>query len=231
MLRRICVAHSTGGLVASLWVNRHPDAFDALILNSPWLEMQGSYLVRYAAAGVLEPLARLRPGPSCTCRKWTTTGARISRRPTATGTCTRSGARRFPSRSRAGWITAVMAGHARGGRGLDIKVPVLVLASKTSHLGTGFDESMLHHEAVLDVQRGARAFPAAWARRSPMRWLTAPCTTCSPRCPARARRPTRRSTAGAPATCRAPGPGAWPRASLPKARAPPPVAGLSTAPP
>ncbi|OIH84393.1 hypothetical protein BLJ79_12385 [Arthrobacter sp. UCD-GKA] len=148
----ICVAHSTGGLVASLWVNRHPDAFQALILNSPWLEMQGSYLVRYAAQGVVEPIARRRPRAKLHLPELDNYWRSMSRQ--AQGSWDLHPLWRpavaFPVT--AGWITAVMAGHREVSRGLDIKVPVLVLTSKTSHLGTNFDESMLHHDSVLEVQ-------------------------------------------------------------------------------
>jgi alpha-beta hydrolase superfamily lysophospholipase len=148
----ICVAHSTGGLVASLWVNRHPGAFDALILNSPWLEMQGSYLVRYAAQGVVEPIARRRPRAKLHLPELDNYWRTMSRQ--ANGSWDLHPVWRpavsFPVT--AGWITAVMAGHREVAKGLDIDVPVLVLTSKTSHLGTGFDLSMLHHDSVLEVQ-------------------------------------------------------------------------------
>lgn len=36
----LLMGHSTGGLVASLWADRHPDVLSGLILNSPWLELQ-----------------------------------------------------------------------------------------------------------------------------------------------------------------------------------------------
>jgi alpha-beta hydrolase superfamily lysophospholipase len=147
----VCVAHSTGGLIASLWVNRNPEAFDALILNSPWLEMQGSYLVRYAAQGVVEPIARRRPRAKLHLPELDNYWRSLSRlahghwdlhplwRPQIA----------FPVT--AGWITAVMAGHREVARGLDIRIPILVLTSKTTHLGTSFDEAMLHSDSVLEV--------------------------------------------------------------------------------
>jgi alpha-beta hydrolase superfamily lysophospholipase len=55
------MAHSTGALVAALWAERRAGAVDSLILNSPWLELQGSSVVRSAAAGILEPVVRFRP--------------------------------------------------------------------------------------------------------------------------------------------------------------------------
>ncbi|NUP59654.1 MAG: alpha/beta hydrolase, partial [Pseudarthrobacter sp.] len=55
------MGHSTGGLVAALWTSRHPETVSQLVLNSPWLEMHGSSLVRRAASGMIRPVARFRP--------------------------------------------------------------------------------------------------------------------------------------------------------------------------
>ncbi|PQZ93856.1 lysophospholipase [Arthrobacter sp. MYb227] len=148
----VCVAHSTGGLIASLWVNRNPKAFSALILNSPWLEMQGSYLVRYATQGLLEPIAKRRPRASLHLPEFDNYWRSLSRlgrgswdlhprwRPPVS----------FPPT--AGWMTAILAGHRLVAKGLDIKIPILVLTSRTTHLGTSFDESMLHNDTVIEVQ-------------------------------------------------------------------------------
>jgi pimeloyl-ACP methyl ester carboxylesterase len=38
----VVLRHSTGGLVASLWAARNSDRVDALVLNSPWLDLPGS---------------------------------------------------------------------------------------------------------------------------------------------------------------------------------------------
>ncbi|WP_411733852.1 alpha/beta hydrolase [Paeniglutamicibacter sp.] len=147
----ICVAHSTGGLVASLWVNRHPEAFEALILNSPWLELQGSYLVRYAAQGVVEPIARRRPRAKLHLPELDNYWRSMSRQALGAWDLHPRWRPQISFPATAGWITAVMAGHREVARGLDIKVPVLVLTSKTSHLGTSFDESMLHSDSVIEV--------------------------------------------------------------------------------
>jgi pimeloyl-ACP methyl ester carboxylesterase len=56
----VLLGHSTGGLVLSLWASRHPEAADAVILNSPWLEFQIAP-VRAAIAPMVELQARIRP--------------------------------------------------------------------------------------------------------------------------------------------------------------------------
>jgi alpha-beta hydrolase superfamily lysophospholipase len=59
---------------------------------------------------------------------------------------------------RAGWLRAVLAGHARVARGLGIQVPILVLLSAGSANGLFWSEDMRRTDAVLDVAIiGARA--------------------------------------------------------------------------
>ena len=55
------MAHSTGGLIGACGRTGIPGGSRALVLNSPWLETQGSGLVRRAAGAVLDPVSRLRP--------------------------------------------------------------------------------------------------------------------------------------------------------------------------
>lgn len=149
------MAHSTGGLVAALWVADRPGAVDALVLNSPWLALQ-------ASAG-LETVARSLIG--------------LARRPTQaiplpdSGFYARSinaelggewtfdlGLKQHPSfQVRAGWAQAIMAGHARVAKGLDLDLPVLMMISDHSNFRRVWDDDMLAADTVLDVRRLARA--------------------------------------------------------------------------
>ena len=59
----IVSAHSTGGLTVSLWAHeRRPSELLAMVLNSPWFDMQGSAWLRSPAARVaIERLGTARP--------------------------------------------------------------------------------------------------------------------------------------------------------------------------
>ncbi|WP_285724524.1 alpha/beta hydrolase [Psychromicrobium xiongbiense] len=150
------MGHSTGGLVAALWAARNaerPPQLRAshLMLNSPWLEMHGSSLVRHATYSLVEPLARWRPTARMRLPPrnfyWRSIAAQAGgewdldtglRPPNA-----------FPVR--AGWMSAILAGHARVARGLDITVPILVLMSARSLNGPRWREGMRSADAVLDI--------------------------------------------------------------------------------
>ena len=156
--RLALMGHSTGGLVAVLWASRHQGEVSQLVLNSPWLEMHGSSLVRRAAFGMVGPVARFRPEAVLRLPErgfyWRTISSAADgewaldekyRPPMA-----------FPVR--AGWLSAVLAGHARVARGLDLEMPVLVLLSRGSATGLFWNEEMRRTDAVLDVNViGARA--------------------------------------------------------------------------
>jgi alpha-beta hydrolase superfamily lysophospholipase len=145
------MGHSTGGLVAALWASRHPGAVSQLILNSPWLEMHGSALVRRAASGMVGPVARFRPEAVLRLPPrgfyWRTISS------SADGEWAVDDQYRPPMAFpvRAGWLSAVLAGHAKVARGLNIEVPVLVLLSRGSANGLFWSEEMRRTDAVLDV--------------------------------------------------------------------------------
>lgn len=145
------MGHSTGGLVAALWVSRNPGVVSQLVLNSPWLEMHGSSLVRRAAWTMVEPLARLRPEAVLRLPERGFYWRSISS--SAEGEWTLDDKYRPPMAFpvRAGWLSAVLAGQAQVARGLGIDIPILVLISRASENGLVWNEEMRRTDAVLDV--------------------------------------------------------------------------------
>ncbi|MFJ6078218.1 alpha/beta hydrolase [Pseudarthrobacter sp. NPDC092419] len=145
------MGHSTGGLVAALWASRHPEGLAGLVLNSPWLEMHGSSLVRRAAAGMVGPVARFRPEAVLRLPErgyyWRTISS------AAEGEWNLDDRYRPPMAFpvRAGWLNAVLSGHAQVARGLGLEMPVLVLLSRTSATGLFWSDEMRRADAVLDV--------------------------------------------------------------------------------
>ncbi len=149
----VLLGHSTGGLVVSLWAARHPGRVDALVLNSPWLDLQGSAVVRALGTPVIDALG--------------------SRSPTAVLRLPDSGLyaqalheslggewnydlelKVNPSQPiRVGWLRAIRRGHQRVAAGLDIDVPVLVLASTRSSFARRWSEDLRGVDSVLDVEQ------------------------------------------------------------------------------
>ena len=145
------MGHSTGGLIGALWAHRNPGVVCALVLNSPWLELQGSAVLRNVSTPAITQLARFQPktalpniDPGFYSRTLDiTAGGEWSFdrtwRPTPS----------FPVR--AGWLRAIIAGHAEVARGLTIDVPILMLASTRSVISPRWSEAMRSADVVLDV--------------------------------------------------------------------------------
>ena len=145
-------AHSTGGLVTPLWAHDRQWSVAGLVLNSPWLDLQGSLLLRTAGTKAIDQIGLRRPY--------------LSIRRDVSGFYARSLHRDHdgewdfdlawkPLQSwpvYAGWLRAVRRGHARAHGGLDIKAPVLVLTSAASAHPTEYDASCSSTDIVLEVE-------------------------------------------------------------------------------
>jgi alpha-beta hydrolase superfamily lysophospholipase len=156
----IVVAHSTGGLIVPLWLDRRRAAgrvapVAGLVLNSPWLDLQGKPVLRGPVTQALRVLSKAQPMRT------------FKGLPGVYGRTLHVSAdgeweydlvlkplNGFPVTI--GWLNAVRRGHARLHRGLDVGVPSLVLRSAKSDLSGNY--SALSHQAdtVLDTEQIAR---------------------------------------------------------------------------
>ena len=53
--------HSTGGLQAVIWAADHPGSVEAVVLNSPWLQLNASGLIRSYGSAYVDVLSRRSP--------------------------------------------------------------------------------------------------------------------------------------------------------------------------
>lgn len=155
----VVMAHSTGGLTVALWADANPGRVSALVLNSPWLELQGYPALRPAIAPMLNAVGHLAP----------TSAFRVSEighyRRTISVTeegeweynLNLKGDKAF--RVRVGWLAAVMAGHAKVEAGLSIDAPVFVGLSARSEFNRKFQDGFRTADIVLDVESLASRVP------------------------------------------------------------------------
>lgn len=156
--RLTLMGHSTGGLIAVLWANRHPGAVRALVLNSPWLDVAGSSLIRFATVGILDPIVRVRPKATLKLPEFGFYWRSISAQRDGEWDLDPRWRPEFAFPVRAGWLAAILEGHSQVARGLDVQVPILVLSSAASTISPVWQDSMLWTDSVLDVTRmGQRA--------------------------------------------------------------------------
>ncbi|MBK4151534.1 alpha/beta fold hydrolase [Corynebacterium macginleyi] len=164
----IVIAHSTGGLIAPLWMDflrRHdPQRFSrvkGLILNSPWLDMMGvpSWAVR-ALKPLIYSTAKLAPkaalpggnltayGESLHCDFHGEWDYDLDLKPLA-------GHQKY-----IGWLAAVFHGFdaMHSGR-INTGVPVLTLQATRSVLATPYCDTVNHVDCIIDVAQTRR-----WAK-------------------------------------------------------------------
>jgi Lysophospholipase len=154
--RLVLMGHSTGGLTLSLWASRHPRTAAAVVLNSPWLELQTGTWGRQAIAPLIAARARFDPlgaHPVVDFGFYTRAQRELGTLPDAPEGWRPE--RGFPTHP--GWLAAIMAGHAQVAAGLDIDCPVFVLLSTRSTSPLQWSEDMTRSDSVLVVDDIARA--------------------------------------------------------------------------
>ena len=157
--RLILMGHSTGGLVLSLWADQNPRGCDALVLNSPWLEFQLDSAGRHLLRPLIEIGARVNARdilPQIDNGFY----SRAQHEVGLPGEYDTLNAQWRPERSHAvlaGWLRAVIAGHARVARGLHIEAPISMMLSARSVLTLRWSEDFTRADTVLEVDAVARA--------------------------------------------------------------------------
>lgn len=150
------MAHSTGGLVLSLFASRLPGELTALILNSPWLEFYGSTPLRNTVASLLTPLAKRNPRQRVKLPEVDHYWQSLSKEAQGEWELHPLWRPRLAFPIRAGWLLAILNGHAQVAKGLHIDTPILALYADKSTLGLSFVPEMMSTDSVLDVDVNVR---------------------------------------------------------------------------
>ncbi|MDT0165893.1 alpha/beta hydrolase [Actinotalea sp. AC32] len=151
----VVMGHSTGGLVTSLWADARrgrPGAGpDALVLNSPWLDLNRPWVDRVITTRVVDVLGRVAPRQRVGALgdaygRWLSD-------PSGGGweydlTWKPHGGFGV----RAGWLRSVRRAHAAVARGLDVEVPVLVCTSDATGPRDRDHDALDRTDSVLAVE-------------------------------------------------------------------------------
>lgn len=160
----LAIGHSTGGLVVPLWLDRlrvsdptRHARVSGLLLNSPWLDLQGeAYLRSTATARIVGAVAKVR-GKAPLPRELSSAYGE-SLHATASGEWTYDLDRKpltgFPVTF--GWMSAIRTGQLRLHRGIEVGVPVLVLRSDKTRFASSYDVAVDTADCVLDVKQIAQ---------------------------------------------------------------------------
>lgn len=158
--RLVLLGHSTGGLVLSLWADRHRGVAEALMLNSPWLDLQISGASRRAIAAMVGLRARLTPHEVALPQLDQGFYAQAQRECCVSDELASINAEWRPVPSmpvRAAWLRAILEGHAKISLGIEVGAPACVMLSARSQFALAWNDEMAHADTVIDVDRVARA--------------------------------------------------------------------------
>lgn len=156
----LVVAHSTGGLVGSLWLDRLEASRGAaaagvvgVVLNSPWFDLQGPSYYRTVGTPIINTIGRFRAFAQLPGGVSTAYGDSLHR--------TRAGEWDYDldwkplagEPVRLGWLRAIRRGQARLHQGLAIGVPALILRSRLTKFARAHSPAVDVADAVLDVKQ------------------------------------------------------------------------------
>lgn len=155
--------HSTGGLTASLYAHDRPKTFVGVVLNSPWVDLQGSALFRALTPTIMKGLAAASPTMVIPQAESDLYGRTLHKDFYGEWDFD-LGLKRNESRPlRPGWLRSVVRGHDRIAEGLHIDCPVLVATSTRSTDAKEFCEEVMTSDLALNVDRiAARAHMLGW---------------------------------------------------------------------
>lgn len=162
----VLMGHSTGGLLSVIWANdrksQHP--VDALILNSPWLDLHEPWINRTVGTWVLRGLAAVMP--------MTDVPKSLSGVYPQSVHASAHGDWHFnprwkplePVSVKMGFFATVRREQARLHKGMDVGVPTLMLRSARSRLGLKeWEVAAQSADTVLDVDQMQQWLPAVGA--------------------------------------------------------------------
>lgn len=158
----LLVAHSTGGLILPLWLDRRRRSgrpvpgLSGVVLNSPWFDLHGPPLFRSVGTLAIDAVGRV------SCKTVIPTG--VTESYGASLHVDRGGEWSYDLEWKPlngfpvtfGWLRAIRRGHARLHQGLNISVPALVLRSRATYFSSRYDPRVDTADGVLDVKQIAR---------------------------------------------------------------------------
>jgi alpha-beta hydrolase superfamily lysophospholipase len=144
-------AHSTGGLITALWANERKHALAAMVLNSPWLDMQGGLVLRTIGTAVVKRVGARRPKREIprTVDGFYARGLHAQHEGEWEFNLDWKPIDSWPVY--AGWLRAIRIGHDELHRGLEVGCPVLVLSSGGTRWPKEMGPDVHNYDIVLEV--------------------------------------------------------------------------------
>jgi alpha-beta hydrolase superfamily lysophospholipase len=158
----VIFAHSTGGLIGSLWAHArsHTGVVDGMILNSPFFDINAPWIVRRPMAAVVGQLASRLPYRALPGKGPSLYGQSLHKDMHGEWVYDLAWKPVNSFHVRLGWLRAVRIGQQRLRAGLAIPSPILVAHSGASLRVPSWNEALHDADAVLNIHHIARWAPA-----------------------------------------------------------------------
>ncbi|MEP6561767.1 MAG: alpha/beta hydrolase [Nakamurella sp.] len=155
-------AHSTGGLVAVLWLHDRASSgrgllpITSVVLNSPFLDLPAAWAMRTMAPRPFGVLAKNRP-----LLAWPTSGRSfyqesIHRSERGEWDFVKDWKPVTGGVVRAEWLAAALRAIAKAHAGLDLRCPILMMSSNRTVKAKQWTDDLYRGDAVLDTEALAR---------------------------------------------------------------------------
>ncbi|MBF4163138.1 alpha/beta hydrolase [Nocardioides acrostichi] len=153
-------AHSTGGLTLPLWLERRrPAELAGVVLNSPWLDLQGAPWLRSVGTLLIDQIGARWPQRVLGREVKGLYGRSLHREHDGEWDFDLDWKPLLSFPVMFGWLRAIRRGHAVLHRGLSLSVPILVLSSDRSTTPAEMGEDVHASDMVLDVSQIRRWSP------------------------------------------------------------------------
>ena len=148
----IIVAHSQGGLISSLYVNdRSEENFAALVLNSPFLDMNFIWFLRKIGLPILSDISLFLPEFSVGSTGNPNYAYSLLKSEKGEWEYNENWKSRSRPNQYLGWLRAIMNAQKRVHSKLNIKSPVLVMHGDCSTDEEEWTDDYMHCDGVLNV--------------------------------------------------------------------------------
>lgn len=150
----VLMGHSTGGLIACLYASDRNNGADiaAIVLNSPFLEMNYVWPMRHIVAPMLSALGGVFPNVGIPRSENLNYDKSLHK--SEGGEWDYDHSLKIPGSLPIdlGWLHAIHQGHVRVQQGLHLAPPVLVMRSACSYRDDDWSEEYTHCDGVLNVE-------------------------------------------------------------------------------
>ena len=146
-------AHSTGGLVTSLYLKEGPNRnlVTALFLNSPFLALHQPWALRHLAVPLVTAVGKWAPNTPLPGNLPPAYGLSLHQSRHGEWDYHLPWKPLVPFAVNAGWLRAICAGHRRIRQGLALALPILVLHSDRTVQTRGWSDEYFRADGVLNV--------------------------------------------------------------------------------